>query len=54
MSRLLSLFYFVGLIMFGIAVGSHTNVAEYAFMIIGGGTTLYAMVMGIVIYLGGR
>jgi hypothetical protein len=30
--------------MFGIAVGSYTNTAEYAFMIIGGGTTLYAVV----------
>lgn len=48
---MLSLVYFVGLVVFGIAVGSHTGVAEYAFMTIGGGAIAYAGVMAMLSYL---
>ena len=47
----LPLFYFVGLVMFGIAVGSLYNLAEYAFMVIGGGLITYAAVGLLLSYL---
>ncbi len=51
MTELLSGLYFIGLIILGAAIGSHTGVAQYGFMIIGGGTVLYTGAMGIVTYL---
>lgn len=51
MIELLSGLYFAGLIMLGVAIGSYANVAQYGFMIIGGGTVLYTGAMGIVTYL---
>ena len=37
----ISLLYFVGLVMLGASVGSYTGVPEFAFMLIGGGTITF-------------
>ena len=44
-----SLFYFVGLVMCAISVGTLNKVPEYSFLIIGGGLILYP-VMVLVVY----
>jgi len=41
----------VGLIIFSIAVGSYTNTPQFAFMIGGGGSILFAVIMGMIKYL---
>jgi hypothetical protein len=51
MELLLSALYFVGLVMFGAAVGTHTSEAAYGCMIIGGGVILYAALIGIILFL---
>lgn len=54
MRERLSVIYFAGLIMFGIAMGSYTGVAEYAFMIVGGGAVCYATAAYFLRGVGGR
>jgi hypothetical protein len=49
MIELLSVMYFAGLVMFSAAIGSYTGIAEYAFMIIGGGVVCYAVIVGLFI-----
>jgi hypothetical protein len=49
--RLLSVIYFAGLIMFGIATAKLTDVVPYGFMIVGGGAILYAGLGSIVLFL---
>jgi hypothetical protein len=48
---MLGLLYFAGLIMFGIAVGSHCGSAEYGFMIVGIGTIAFSLFGGLHKYL---
>ena len=45
------IFMWAGLCILGIAVGSYTGVAEYAFMIIGGGILLIGVIGMVVHYL---
>jgi hypothetical protein len=49
--RVLSLLYFFGLVMFGIAVANLNEVPAHGFMIIGGGTIAYAASIAMLLYL---
>ena len=51
MTEILSLIYFIGLIMTGVAVGSYTGAAALGFVIIGSGAVVYAGAMGMALYL---
>jgi hypothetical protein len=44
-SLTLTTIYFTGLVMFGAAIGSYHGIAEYTFMIIGGGAMLYSALL---------
>jgi hypothetical protein len=48
--RVLSLLYFFGLVMFGIAVANLNEVPAYGFMIIGGGIVVYTAIVGVLSY----
>jgi len=52
MKEFLSIIYFFGLCILGVSVGSYYHIAEYAFMIIGCGSVLYAIFSAIFLYLG--
>lgn len=47
----LSLLYFVGLIIFGVAFASLRGIPEFGFMIIGGGVIIYTLGATIVKFL---
>jgi hypothetical protein len=51
MVELLSVLYFIGLVMFGAAVANLTGVIPHGFMIIGGGTIMYTIVLTMILYL---
>ena len=48
--RMLTLTYFVGLFVVSISIGS-LHIAEYGFLVMGGGCISYSIIMGIVSYL---
>jgi hypothetical protein len=47
----LSIMYFFGLIMFGVSFAVFRGIPEFGFMIIGGGTIVYPVVIAIVKFL---
>jgi len=49
MKEFLSTMYFFGLCILGVSVGSYYHIAEYAFMIIGCGSILYAIFSAILL-----
>ena len=53
MGEALIILYFIGLIMLGIATGSHYGTAEYTFIIIGSGSVIFATLVGGIRYLHG-
>ena len=47
----LSFTYFMGLVIFAVAMGSYVNSAPIGFMIIGGGLLVYTITVGMLCYL---